>query len=254
MESICIEMINHVLNTEVHNPPHITWLTKNNLLWGKGSHWADQDCPDYLQEGLLKHAGIRKPSQRDLNYQMKIFGYCMEWPEPRCWSLTNIMKSHFINSKSNYNQELKARMNKKWKINSDYLEFIYGRGYIDQKTLKLDPDYTYGIVGWFVLHTAPEYREEQINWIKKQKPYIAYQYARNCDTFSSVVRQQITSAQNKQAINTDLLEQHVYKELRQRLVDEKVLPAGKIDYEGLPAGTAPTVIKTTMKRTKALTA
>ncbi len=210
LEDIVLGMIQHTLDHEVYLPPYITWLSKGQLLWGEGRHW--KEAPSHLRKGILKHSGIRKPSQGDLDYQKKRFGYCMEWPEPRTWALTGLMKSEFINKKA---------------MGTGFtdLEFLYGRGYINEKTGKLDPDYSYGINGWFVLHRAPEYREQQINWLETQPDYIRIQYARCCDTFVDVVKQQIESGHKKTLTNSYLLDQVIYKEIRDELQSRKKLPS-----------------------------
>jgi len=210
MEKVVSEMILWVFDNEVYQYPYITWISKGQLLWGKGRHW--KNAPDYLQAGILRNAGIRKPSQADLDFQQRIYGYCMEWPEPRTWALTSIMKSDFINKKAlgkNYSD----------------LEFLYGRGYINEKTGNLDPDYSYGISGWFVMNTNKEYRETQIEWTGSQPEYIRAQYARCCRTFPDVVRQQIESGHKKAITNSYLLNQEVYKEIRIALENKHLLPA-----------------------------
>jgi hypothetical protein len=217
LENIVSEMILWVFKEEVYAYPYITWISKGQLLWGKGSHW--KDAPEYLQQGLLRNAGIKKPSQRDLDFQVRMYGYCMEWPEPKTWALTSIMKSDFINKKA---------LGKKY---SD-LEFLYGRGYINEKTGNLDPDYSYGISGWFVMNSDKAYRMEQIEWIASQPEYIRAQYSRCCRTFPDVVRQQIESGHKKAITNSYLLEQEVYKEIRSALQDRHLLPEETGDYKG----------------------
>ena len=202
-------MIQYVLDNEVYSYPYMTWLSKGQLLWGNGVHF--KNAPPHINPGILKHAGIRKPSQDDLDFQKRKFGYCMEWPEPRTWALTGLMKSDFINKKAR---------GKKY----DDLEFLYGRGYIDETTGKLDPKYSYGITGWFVMHTDPAYRQEQIDWLSKQPEYIRAQYSRCCQTFPDTVKQQIESGHRKAITNSQLLDQEVYKEIRDALNLQNLLP------------------------------
>jgi len=209
MEQIVSGMIQHVLDTEVYLYPYITWLSKGQLLWGKGRHW--QSAPEYLQKGILEHAGIKKPSQMDLDFQMRKFGYCMEWPEPRTWAMTSIMKSDFINKKAA-------------NLQYENLEFLYGRGYINEKTGRIDAEYSSGISGWFIMHSDQEYRAEQIEWLSSQPVYIRAQYERCCNTFANVVQQQIESGNRKALTNSRLLDQDVYKEIRVALQDRDLLP------------------------------
>jgi len=204
-----MEMIQHVIDNQVYCPPYITWLSKNQLLWGGNGHW--EKAKTHLQKGLLKHAGIRKPSQADLDYQMKRFGYCLEWPEPKCWALTGLMKSEFINKKAK-GDDFKS------------IEFLYGRGYINPKTLKLDPDCSYGITGWFIIHADKETREKQLNWLQEQKEYARMQYERCCRTFKDIIQQQIESGNAKAVTNSYLLDQVAYKEIREELQKNKQLP------------------------------
>lgn len=206
LEEIVIEMIQYVVDGEVYNPPYISWLSKGQLLWGGNVHW--KTAKKYLQKGILKHAGIRKPSQSDLDFQIKRFGYCLEWPEPRCWALTSLMKSEFINKKATGK-------------GFTSIEFLYGRGYIDPKTSKLDPNCSNGITGWFILHSSEDVRDEQLNWIESQPKYIWEQYARCYNTFTDVVQQQIESGNAKAITNSYLLDQSAYKEVMKRLEQNK---------------------------------
>jgi len=209
LEKITLQMIQYVLDNEVYSYPYIAWVSKGQLLWGAGRHW--KTAPGYLKKGLLKHAGINKPSQADLDFQKRRFGYCMELPEPRTWALTGLMKSEFINKKAR---------------GEDYsnLEFLYGRGYINEKTGNLDPNYSYGITGWFVMHADPSSRNEQIEWLVEQPEYIRAQYARCCSTFKDTIQQQIESGNRKAITNHYLLDQEVYKEIRDELNNRKKLP------------------------------
>lgn len=209
MEDIVHEMIQYVLDNEVYLYPYISWISKGQLLWGAGRHWKEAPC--HLQKGILKHLGIKKPSQMDLDFQKRRFGYCMEWPEPKTWALTSIMKSAFINKKASG-------------IQYDDLEFLYGRGYINEKTGKIDTEYSSGISGWFVMHGDSEYRQEQIEWLASQPVYVRAQYERCCDTFANVVQQQIESGNRKALTNSRLLDQDAYKEIRSSLKDRQLLP------------------------------
>jgi hypothetical protein len=209
LEDITLEMTKYVIEHEVYMYPYIAWLSKGQLLWGKGTHWKESSS--YLGKGLLRHAGIRKPSQADLDFQTSRFGYCMEWPEPRTWGLTGLVKSEFINKKATGK-------------GFNNLEFLYGRGYIDEETGKLDPRYSYGITGWFIMHVDSAYRQEQIEWLENQPEYIRTQYARCCSTFKDVIQQQIESGNKKAITNHYLLDQEVYKEIRDALKDRKKLP------------------------------
>lgn len=192
-------MIDFVLDQEVYSPPYITWLSKNQLLWG-GNHWkrAPEELTD-LAEGVLKHAGIRKPTQGDLDFQKQRFGYCLDWPEPRTWGLVgDLMKRQFIDKKA--------------RGQFSEIEFLYGRGYVDEQG-QLDPDYTNGIIGWFIMANAPEVRGQQVQWLKEQSVKVRGQWTRCCNTFESTVQQQVESGNRKAIINSYLLAQTTYKEI-----------------------------------------
>lgn len=203
-------MIQYVIDTEVYSPPYIAWISRGQLLWGEGKHW--KDAPPYLKKGILKHAGIRTPGQGELDRQRRAYGYCMESPEPRCWDLTGLMKSQFINKKANGK-------------GFSSIEFLYGKGYIDRKTNKLDPFYSYGITGWFLFHADPEIRKTQLEWLENQPRYIVLQYERNCSTFKNMIKQQVNSGQAKAITNSYLLDQVVYKEIHHALIQRGLLPA-----------------------------
>lgn len=219
MGEIVVEMIQYVIDSEVYQPPYITWISRNQMIWGNGVHW--KSAPAHLKAGLMKHAGITKPSQADLNFQMRRFGYCLEWPNPWLWELPSIMKSDFINKKAK---------------GTGYkdLEFVYGFGYVDPKDGSLDPNHTKAICGWFILHTDKEqYFQTQTDWLASKKgtkdEFLLHQYNRVCSTHLSCVQQQIESGHKKSLINTQLLEQHVYKEIREEMVRRKALPEGEED-------------------------
>ncbi len=206
-------MIQYVLDNEVYAYPYITWLTKGQLLWGAGVHW--KDATPHLKQGIYQHAGIRKPKQAHLDGWYRKFGYYPEWPEPRCWNLVQrLVKGEFINKKASGK-------------GFESIEFLYGKGYVDEKTGKLDPTQSAGIVGWFIMHKDPEYRQEQIEWLENQKEYIRIQYAQCCRTFVQTIQQQIESGYGKAIANQYLLDQEVYKELRNALKERKKLPEPK---------------------------
>ncbi len=220
LEEIVVEMIQYVLDKEVYSPPYIAWLSKGQLRWGyrrakkkrtnSNVHW--EDAPWHLQRGIQNHMGIRKPSQPDLDSWNRDFGYFPEWPPERVQKLVSLVKSEFINKKATGKK-------------LDPIEFLYGKGYIDPKTGKRDPNYSSGISGYFFMHKNPEYRQEQVQWLEKSDITIRAQYSLCCSTFVSTVQQQITSGRNKRNINQYLLDQTTYKEIESSMKERKMLPS-----------------------------
>ena len=204
-----MDMVQHVLDNEVYNYPHITWLSKNQLLWGGNGHW--KNCTDpQVSAGILRHAGIRKPSQQDLDYQQRRFGYCLEWPQPKVWDMvTSVVKTSFINKRAT-GEGFKS------------IDFLYGRGYIGADG-KMDKDHTSGVVGWFIMANDPNVRRYQIDWVENQSIQIRGQWERCCFDFKSTVQQQIESGHKKAIINSYLLDQFAYKEIEQALNERRMI-------------------------------
>ncbi len=213
VDKISQEMIEHVLQEEIFKPPYMSWISIGQILWGGGVHW--KKAAGHLSLGIYKHSGINKPGQADLDFWYRRFGYYPEWPEPSSRNLVmNSMKKKFINKKAKGE-------------GFDDIEFLYGKGYIDPSTGKLSPKHTTGIVGWFIMHKNPEYRQEQITWLENQKKYIIWQYALCCRTFQSTIYQQIESGRAKTITNQYLLDQTVYKEIENVLENKCLLPSAE---------------------------
>lgn len=196
---IAREMIEDVIKREVLVHPYITLITKGQMGWGS-THW--RDSAPHLQCGLRKHYGLKAPpSQQELEAQMKRFGYTIEDPEPRTWSLPGeVMKRDFINVKGAGK-------------GFDGIEFLYGRGYIVENG-EVDKNYTTrAITGWFIFSTDPAVRQEQALWLKTQKEIVRARWTKYVVDYIPTVKAQIESGHQKMVINSFLLSQNVYKEI-----------------------------------------
>ena len=89
--------INFVIEREVLNPPYISAVTVNQMLYDGGTHWKQAD-DSRLKMGILQHAGVSRPPNWYLAKQGSAFGYIMDWPPVALRSIvTGTIKGDFVN-------------------------------------------------------------------------------------------------------------------------------------------------------------
>ena len=202
-------MILHVIEEEVRKPPFITWVSKEQVCWGRGVHFGKWG--HVYAEGLYKHSGVSRPSHADLGYQKQRWGYCMVWPPRDIWDIPNhTVRNHFV---------------KKMIQGRDYTDvgFFWGLGYIDSKTSKLDLSCTSGISGWFMFSKDEESYPVAQEWLTTQEEWLQVQWIRNCDTYFKSIQQQSESGRKKALINQSLLASQTQWQKFKVSVDPKLL-------------------------------
>jgi hypothetical protein len=187
---ILVEMIEWVFDNEVKNQPHIVWISIEQLIWGKGMHWKEKECPEQLQLGIIKHLKISKASKALRNILFKSTGWELpEWPFDLYCSIKFSVKEKIISSI--------IREKKYGGINAFCV-----RSYINSEkelpTFDLipagDPQSVSNILGWFFYRDNPDFnvifsadhkcRGKQNNWISKQDLRTRFQLALTQDTHS----------------------------------------------------------------------
>jgi hypothetical protein len=205
---MCHEKIKYVVENEIRQGPYIAWISKQQMLWGNGVHWGK--CEDIsTKAGLLRHAGVRRPSDDELLYQLKKWGICIQWPPPALnYLLNSVVRTKLIHPML------------KGKGYTD-LGFLYGKGYVT-KDGKMDQRYSTGISGYFIYLRDDEFRQDQQTWLSEQDLWLRIQFRRCQDTFERAVMGQIESAKNKEKIGLRLLNYREFDEL-DAAVDQKYL-------------------------------
>jgi len=89
--------IDHLLD-RIKDKPYITFVSKMQILYGNHPLFKDLPKEDGIRVGLLggyndlKHIPGRRPKNIELQRQMDVFHYCLEWPHS---SLFDIVQSRF---------------------------------------------------------------------------------------------------------------------------------------------------------------
>jgi len=162
-------------------------------------HWKNAK-DKWLKEGITKHAGITRPTNDELKYQIGEYGYCMPWPPPTFPPmLGQVMRPDFVNQ---------------WIDGKQYtdLRFFWGLGYVNEQG-KLIPEYGNGVAGYFMFMADSPFREFQQQWLDKQPKWKRIQWARCNDTYISAVDYQIKASRRKMIVSQRLLGVQEYKEL-----------------------------------------
>lgn len=218
LNQVTIEKIDYVIKNEVRKFPYITWISRNQMLWGEGIHFKGAK-EKTLRYGILDNSGVSKPSRFDLDYQKKKFGYSMNFPPDELKKIfTSVMKKRFVN------ESIKGKY-------SD-LFFLYGKGFIDSRAEKLIIEYGNGIFGYFVMLKDKEKREEQQIWLESQPIWLRLQWERCSNTYDSMLESKRKSAITMESTCSALIAfTPIYKELDSKLSKEKRI-AALIEYNG----------------------
>ena len=65
IKDIVVEMAEWVIENEVYDEPYIALISVEQIIWGKGMHWNEGNCPKRLGLGLKEHLQIHKATQLD---------------------------------------------------------------------------------------------------------------------------------------------------------------------------------------------
>lgn len=190
LKDLIIEKIEWILKNEVLDEPYIAWISIEQMIWGKGMHWNEENCPEYIQKGIIKHMGIRKASHLERARWKRVTGWeAPELPPSMYISIKQIIKEKIIN---------KIILEEKY----SGIKPFWANGYIDPST---DPPsfnaaYHKDIVGYFFyLDDIDTYKfsESWLDSLTGKNRAIRLQWEYNKEAFKRMIRTQIASASAK---------------------------------------------------------
>lgn len=184
------QKIEWVFEKEVYAFPHIAWISVNQLIWGEGMHWKEDDCPKYLKLGIMKHLKIYRAS----NNQRRAHKLRCKWeipdlPEDLYGAIKASVKSKIVNP------ILKRE---------DYKDInpLWARGYIDGETVPpvFDQTKARDLAGWFFYLNNPETfhgQRRHLETFEGKNRNITCQFLYNSQVFDIQLRQQYAAISTK---------------------------------------------------------
>ena len=208
IDEVVEDIFLYVIESEVRSQPYISVLSKKQIYWGEGVHFKEAE-EKYIRAGLMRNIGVRIPKVSEIEKAERHYGYkALVYP----WSELNNIVNRVMRNKI-----LKNTLN-----GLNDIRVMLGMGYI-QEDGTLDPNQTTGISVYVVFLAAPEYREEQNEWISKQKEWLRFQIARNQETHYDILFEKKKQASELIKMNRKLIRQEEYKQLNPH-VDRARLP------------------------------
>lgn len=199
LDDVLNDMVQYLIEKEVRSKPYISVLSKKQLWFGNGPHF--RDAPNYMSSGLRANAGIRIPTDLEIEKKNTFYGYKAL---VRPWAELNT-----ITNKVMRNKILKKTIDKKPLAD---VRVLMGRGYI-RKDGTLDPSQTKGISVYILFMADREFRLKQNVWIENQPEWVRRQVARNQHTHIDILQERQAAASEIVKMNRKLIAQDEWKEL-----------------------------------------
>jgi hypothetical protein len=210
------QKVEWILDHEVYSLPHIAWVSVSQIIWGEGMHWKEDDCPNHIKMGIMKHLKIYRAS----NNQRRIH-------KQRCrWEIPDLPEDLFSAIKSSVKSKIINPILKK--ENYKNINPLWARGYIDGDTVppSFDDTKARDLVGWFFYFNDPDTYESQkrhLETFEGKNRNITCQFLYNSQVFDIQLRQQYAAISTKLELlefcQTDEFSSH--KLIRPKVSDEE---------------------------------
>jgi len=193
------DMVAHVINNEVLDPPFISVLSKKQIWFGNGHHFNNAEN-NYISKGLRANMGVRIPSNDEIKSAQSKYGYdALQKPWPEMNRITNIC----------------MRMIQKLTLPKEEYEeirVVLGKGYFTNEG-KPKYEQTTGIAVYIIFLADPEKRAVQNEWIKNQPMWVHYQILRSQIDHPKILAEKKQSASALVLLNRKLIQQQEYLQL-----------------------------------------
>jgi len=190
MRKLIVEKVEWVFDHEIRQAPHIAWISVRQLIFGKGMHWNEPDCPKHIITGLIDHLKIKRAS----NNARRRHRLLCKWeipdlPEDLFSMVKNVVKAKIVNpilKGENYNG-----------INP-----LWARGYIDGSTVPPTFDETKArdLAGWFFYLNDPttfDGQKRHLESFEGKNRNITCQFKYNSQYFETQLRTQYAAISSR---------------------------------------------------------